>query len=113
VLSLFEYDNIPSMSEVLIPASVAALRSAHVPSARVVLPDPRVYVVSPTPTIAYLSRRYFGVLTSVSAGNGMARPLFLVVRLSEMLIFARIAVNPGDFSSPSARTGCNLHTTGG
>src|SRR5580693_1550404 len=72
VLSVFEYDSMPSMSEVLIPASAAALRSAHVPRARVVLSDPRVKVVSPTPTIAYLSRRYFGVLTSVSAGSGMA-----------------------------------------
>jgi hypothetical protein len=29
-------------------------------------------VVSPTPTIAYLSRRYFGVVASTSClGNGM------------------------------------------
>jgi hypothetical protein len=43
----------------------------------------------------------------------MARPLFLVVRLFEMLIFARIAVNPDDFPSPSPRKEGNLHTTGG
>ena len=41
VLSLPEYDSMPSMSEVLIPASAAALRSAQVPRARVVLSDPR------------------------------------------------------------------------
>jgi hypothetical protein len=28
-------------------------------------------VVSPTPTMAYLSRRYFGVVASVSAGSGI------------------------------------------
>jgi hypothetical protein len=32
-------------------------------------------VVSPTPTIAYLSRRYFGVVASVSCrGNGILLP---------------------------------------
>src|SRR5690242_8292535 len=64
----------PSMSDGFSPASSIALRTAHVPIARVVLPEPRVYVVSPTPTIAYLSRRNLGVLASVS-GSGMAFPL--------------------------------------
>src|SRR5262245_18834935 len=41
-----------------------ALRIAVVAIARVVRPPPRTYGVSPTPTIAYLSRRYFSVLTS-------------------------------------------------
>src|SRR6185369_3937813 len=62
----------PSTSEASSPASRIAFRTAQVPSARVVLPEPRVYVVSPTPTIAYLSRRYFGVEASTSCrGNGM------------------------------------------
>src|SRR5271155_468561 len=103
----------PSMSEVLIPASAAALRSAQVPNARVVLSDPRVKLVSPTPTIAYLSRRYFGVLTSVSAGSGMALSPFLGGPLSEMLIHARIAVNSADCTSPSARIVANLSETHG
>ena len=49
-----------------------ALRTARVPSARVVTPEPRMYSVSPTPTMAYLSRRYFGLVVSVSAGIAMA-----------------------------------------
>ena len=39
------------------PASSTAARMACVPSARVVIPEPRVYSVSPTPTMAYLPRR--------------------------------------------------------
>jgi hypothetical protein len=53
------------------------------------------------------------VLTSVSVGSFMARPLFLVVRLFEMLNFAWIAVNPDDFPSPSSRKERNLPITGG
>jgi hypothetical protein len=34
--------------------------------ARVVLPEPRMYVVSPTPTIAYLYLRYRGLVASIS-----------------------------------------------
>src|SRR5260221_6937297 len=65
----------PSTSAAVRPASRMALRTAQVASARVVLPEPRVYVVSPTPAIAYLSRRYFGVLVSASLlGNGISRP---------------------------------------
>src|SRR5271165_3772138 len=61
----------PSISEGFSPASRIALRTAQVPRARVVLPEPRVYRVSPTPTIAYLSRRYFGVVASTSLGSGI------------------------------------------
>src|SRR5689334_21634860 len=38
------------------------------------MPEPRVYVVSPTPTIAYLSRKCFGVVPSASADGGIALP---------------------------------------
>src|SRR5260370_3308923 len=62
----------PSMSEAFRPASSIALRTAQVPSARVVIPEPRMYFVSPMPTMAYLSRRYFGLVVSVSAGIAMA-----------------------------------------
>src|ERR1041384_2423992 len=62
----------PSTSDAFSPASRIAFRTAQVPSARVVLFEPLVYVVSPTPTIAYLSRRYFGVVASTSClGNGI------------------------------------------
>src|SRR6516225_8337718 len=61
----------PSTSEAFRPASSMALRTAQVPSARVVTPEPRVYVVSPTPTMAYLSRRYLGLVASTS-GIAMA-----------------------------------------
>src|SRR5215471_4139252 len=71
-----------SMSVGLRPASSIAARTANVPIARVVLPEPRVYVVSPTPTMAYLSRRYFGVELSVSAGSGMCVSLPVAVRQS-------------------------------
>jgi hypothetical protein len=57
------------MSEAFSPASSMALHTAQVPSARAVIPEPRVRVVSPTPT--YLSRRYFELVVSVSAGIGM------------------------------------------
>src|SRR5258707_6844454 len=67
----------PSTSEAFRPASSMALRTAHVPSARVVMPEPRIYVVSPTPTMAYLSRRYFGLVVSVSAGIVMTVPPWL------------------------------------
>src|SRR3954453_19029028 len=69
----------PSMSEACSPESRIALRTAQVPSARVVLFEPLVYVVSPTPTIAYLSRKYFGVVASTSClGNGIGVSLLLV-----------------------------------
>ncbi len=66
----------PSTSAGFRPASASALRIAHVPSARVVLSEPRTYVVSPTPTMAYLSRRNFAVETSLS-GSGMGASLDL------------------------------------
>src|SRR5215831_11154402 len=68
----------PSMSEGFSPASSIAFRTAVVPSARVVTPEPRMYLVSPTPTMAYLSRRYLGLVVSVSAGIVMAPPLRFV-----------------------------------
>ena len=50
--SISEYDSMPSMSAARSPASAMALRIAEVASARVVLPAPRTYAVSPTPTMA-------------------------------------------------------------
>src|ERR1051325_6777832 len=71
----------PSTSEASSPASRIALRRAQVPSARVVLSEPLVYVVSPTPTIAYLSRKYFGVVASTSCrGNGIGVSLLSYAR---------------------------------
>src|SRR5690349_15531432 len=67
----------PSTSDGFRPASSIALRTAHVPRARVVIPEPRMYVVSPTPTMAYLSRRYLGLVVSVSFGIGMTSPSML------------------------------------
>src|SRR5450755_4942548 len=62
----------PSISEGFSPASRIALRTATVASARVVLFEPRVKSVSPTPTMAYLSRRNFGVVASTSSlGSGI------------------------------------------
>jgi hypothetical protein len=64
-----------------------------------------------------LSRRYFGVLTSVSAGSGMARSPFLFTGSSlnrvEMLIPGGIGVNPADLLSPSARKAVTLPLAGG
>src|SRR5450755_1671681 len=58
------------------PASRMALRTATVASARVVLFEPRVKSVSPTPTMAYLSRRNFGVVASTSSlGCGISSKL--------------------------------------
>src|SRR5690242_10766332 len=65
----------PSMSADLSPASAIALRTAQVASARVVLPEPRMYSVPPPPAIAYLSRRYFGLVASTSLGSGMCSPV--------------------------------------
>src|ERR671922_575970 len=48
----------PSISPGLRPASVMAFLTASTPIARVVRPELRVYAVSPTPTIQYLSRRF-------------------------------------------------------
>src|SRR5476649_2914762 len=61
-----EYDSMPSTSCGVRPASRMALRTAMLPSARVVLPEPRRYSVSPTPTMAYLSRRWPGVVVTTS-----------------------------------------------
>src|ERR1700730_6205709 len=67
----------PSISAGLWPASSMALRTAQVASARVVLSEPRRYVVSPTPTMAYLSLRYFGLVASISlAGSTSVLPRF-------------------------------------
>src|SRR5262249_26854404 len=71
----------PSMSADLSPASVIALRTAQVASARVVLPEPRMYSVSPTPTIAYLSRRYLGLVASTSLGSGILFPRAVASRI--------------------------------
>jgi hypothetical protein len=50
-----------------------ALRTAIVASARVVMFEPRVKAVSPTPTTAYLSRKNFGVVASTSSlGSGIS-----------------------------------------
>src|ERR1700747_1110962 len=68
------YDSMPSISAGLSPASSMALRTAQVASARVVLPEPRMYSVSPIPTIAYLSRRYLGLVASISLGSGIKSP---------------------------------------
>src|SRR3974390_1622841 len=66
----------PSISEALSPASSMALRTAVVASARVVLFEPRVWGVSPTPMMAYLSRRNFGVVASTSSlGSGISSKL--------------------------------------
>src|SRR5580658_1087385 len=70
----------PSMSAGVSPASRIALRTAQLASARVVRPEPRVYVVSPTPAIAYLSRRYLGVVASTSLLIGTAASPFSLNR---------------------------------
>jgi hypothetical protein len=57
VESLFWYDIIPSTSFGPSPASASAVLIASTAMARVLRPECRLYSVSPTPTIAYLSRR--------------------------------------------------------
>src|SRR5215469_15633022 len=92
----------PSTSEGFSPASRIALRTAQVPSARVVLPDPRVYVVSPTPTIAYLSRKYFGVVASTSCrGNGMAFLLSVITGADVLPVPHRLMI-ANRFGDPRA-----------
>src|SRR5262249_8998985 len=91
----------PSMSDAFSPASSMALRTAHVPSARVVTPEPRMYLVSPTPTMAYLSRRYLGLLGSISAGIVMASSVWPVGPIRGNL-GCRV---PSDRSNPCAVVG--------
>src|SRR5262245_32259110 len=71
------YDSIPSMSDAFSPASAIAAFTAKVAIDRVVWVEPRLYSVSPTPTIAYLSRRNFGVEAWTVSGIGMRRPPFV------------------------------------
>ena len=102
----------PSTSAAFRPASSMALRTAQVPSARVVTPEPRMYFVSPTPTMAYLSRRYFGLVVSVSARHRHGVPPSLschTIRRSRAYVWPVAPIHgnlagkvPIDRSNPSA-----------
>jgi hypothetical protein len=67
------------MSDAFSPASAIAAFTANVAIDRVVCVEPRLYSVSPTPTIAYLSRRNFGVDASTLSGIGIGGPPVMFV----------------------------------
>src|SRR5438445_13761670 len=95
----------PSTSVAFSPASRIAFLTAQLPSARVVLVEPRAQVVSPTPTIAYLSRRYLGVVASTSAlGNG----IYSLPYLSPRSIAPCPSPSRSAAPSPSPQARCGL-----